>query len=78
MHCWRRQHLNQRDTEENAEFRADGVSTTGTLFVRHVLGGPAPRGGLDPEELHITLECRYGKYSGTGKSGWFVAKRKTQ
>jgi len=51
--------------------RAGGVSKTGTLFVQQVLGDPAPHGGLHLEELHITLECRCGKYSGTGTSGWF-------
>ena len=43
----------------------------GTLSVELILGDPEPKGGLDRETLQITLACDYGRFAGSGKSGWF-------
>jgi len=43
----------------------------GCLSVEVILGEPTQTGALDREDLRITLTCDHGKYSGSGKSGWF-------
>lgn len=45
--------------------------SNGTLSVVLILGDPRPTGGIDREELQITLTCEWGRFSGSGKSGWF-------
>lgn len=48
-----------------------GVQKSGTFSVELILGDPAPNGGLDREELWITLEYDGRQYVGPGTSGWF-------
>ncbi len=48
-----------------------GKQTAATLYVDLILGSPDPKGGLDREELRITLACDRGRFAGSGRSGWF-------
>ncbi|HEV3146271.1 MAG TPA: DUF6304 family protein [Gemmataceae bacterium] len=43
----------------------------GALLVELVLGDPAPKGGLDREQLRIVLEYDGQRFAGPGTSGWF-------
>jgi hypothetical protein len=43
----------------------------GALSVELVLGDPAPNGGIDREQLKITLEYGGQQFASAGTSGWF-------
>jgi hypothetical protein len=50
---------------------ANGVDTEAILHVRVALGVLDERGGLDREEIHLTLRYADNEYCGSGHSGWF-------
>src|SRR5262245_8407902 len=50
---------------------ARGEQRACELLVDLSLGDPAPNGGLDCEELRLTLEYDNQRFCGSGKSGWF-------
>lgn len=49
----------------------NGNDTSGTLTIEIKLGGPAPKFGLESEEISIMLEYNERVFSGSGTSGWF-------
>lgn len=48
-----------------------GRALDGSLFVKLVLGDPAPSGSLGSEQLQIALEYDGRRFVGPGSSGWF-------
>jgi hypothetical protein len=50
---------------------ADEVEIAGKLHVELDLGQPAPNGGLDREQLKLTLEYGEHRVASAGSSGWF-------
>lgn len=48
-----------------------GRLADGSLWVKLILGGLAPNGGLDREQLRIVLEYDGQRFAGDGTSGWF-------
>jgi hypothetical protein len=48
-----------------------GRTVDAILEVHLVLGGPAPNGGIDHEELALTLHVDGQAYKSRGHSGWF-------
>lgn len=48
-----------------------GGDTPATLSVELRLGRPRPDGGLDDEEVRLTLASVHGRFVGAGTSGWF-------
>ena len=48
-----------------------GRQRQGELVVALVLGDPAPHGGLDRQELRLTLAYSEGRFSSSGKAGVF-------
>ena len=48
-----------------------GRQEQGDLTVALTLGDPAPHGGLDRLELHLTLEYNEGRFVSSGKAGMF-------
>lgn len=48
-----------------------GGGTPATLSVELRLGRPRPDGGLDDEQVQLTLASAHGRFAGAGTSGWF-------